>query len=58
MERSCQAQLIAMAAGEPILIGETEAREVASVTGTSDFGWFNFQPLHQKILALEPDLLD
>ncbi|GAA5040569.1 ribulose-5-phosphate 4-epimerase/fuculose-1-phosphate aldolase [Thermocatellispora tengchongensis] len=58
MERSCQAQLIAMAAGEPTLIDEEEARQVAGVTGTADFGWFNFQPLHRKILALEPDHLD
>jgi len=47
-----------MAAGDPILIGEEEARQVASVTGSAGFGWFNFQPLHQKILRLEPDQLD
>ncbi|ROS44383.1 class II aldolase/adducin family protein [Amycolatopsis thermoflava] len=58
MERSCQSQLLAMAAGDPILIDEAEARQVSSVTGTPGFGWFNFQPLHQKILKLEPDLLD
>ncbi|MGR6917962.1 class II aldolase/adducin family protein [[Actinomadura] parvosata] len=57
MERSCQSQLIAMAAGEPDLIDDVEARQVAAVTGTPEFGWFNFQPLHEKILALEPDHL-
>ena len=58
MERTCQSQLIAMAAGDPILIAEEEARQVASVTGSAEFGWFNFQPLQQKILRLEPDQLD
>ncbi|WP_031470596.1 class II aldolase/adducin family protein [Sciscionella sediminilitoris] len=58
MERSCQAQLLAMAAGTPSHISHEEARGVGDFTGSPEFGWFNFQPLHQKILRLEPDLLD
>jgi ribulose-5-phosphate 4-epimerase/fuculose-1-phosphate aldolase len=58
MERSCQAQLIAEAAGKPILIDEEIAALTASQVGSHSAGFFNFQPLFQRIVREEPDLFD
>ncbi len=53
LERSCQAQLLAEAAGK---------REAAILTrsqvGSHAAGLFQFQPLYEKIVREEPDLLD
>lgn len=49
MERSCQAQLLAMAAGTPKLIPPDVARRTASQVGTAPAGWFSFQPLYDWI---------
>lgn len=58
MERSCQAQLLAMAAGEPKLIDHETATAVHHQTGHPLAGWFQLQPMHAEILAEQPDLLD
>jgi ribulose-5-phosphate 4-epimerase/fuculose-1-phosphate aldolase len=58
MERSCQAQLLAMAAGEPKLIDHETATAVHHQTGYPLAGWFQLQPMHAEILAEQPDLLD
>jgi len=58
MERSCQAQLLASAAGEPVLIDPEMARLTASQVGSHLAGWFSFQPLFERILREQPDLLD
>ena len=58
MERSCQAQLLAEAAGEPKLIDEAVARQTAELVGSPLAGWFSFQPLYSEIVAEQPDLLD
>lgn len=58
MERSCQAQLMAMAAGEPKVIREEYARYTAEQTGYPLAGWFSFQPLWDEISRSEPDLFD
>ena len=58
MERSCQAQLLAMAAGNPISIDPEMARLTRDQVGSSPGGWFSFQPLYQLILREQPDLLD
>ncbi len=58
MERSCQAQLLAMAAGEPVLIDHEHAELTQRQIGHHFAGWFSFQPLHRVILRDEPDLLD
>jgi ribulose-5-phosphate 4-epimerase/fuculose-1-phosphate aldolase len=58
MERSCQAQLMAEAAGTPILIDPEVARLTASQVGTHSAGFFQFQPLFQKIARDEPDLFE
>jgi ribulose-5-phosphate 4-epimerase/fuculose-1-phosphate aldolase len=58
MERSCQAQLLAEAAGEPILIDHENARKTAGQVGTQIAGWFQFQPLYNRIVREQPDLLE
>ncbi|MGA5452952.1 class II aldolase/adducin family protein [Streptomyces umbrinus] len=56
MERSCQAQLLAMAAGEPHLIDPDTARMVRDQISGALPGWFQFRPLWDQITAEEPDL--
>jgi ribulose-5-phosphate 4-epimerase/fuculose-1-phosphate aldolase len=58
MERSCQAQLLAMAAGEPKRINHEYATYTREQTGFPLAGWFQFQPLWQDICASDPDLFD
>lgn len=58
MERSCQAQLLAMAAGEPKQIGHEHATYTREQTGFHLAGWFGFQPLWQEICRTDPDLFD
>ncbi len=58
MERSCQAQLLASAAGDPILIDPEMARLTAGQVGSHVAGWFSFQPLFDRIVREQPDLLD
>jgi ribulose-5-phosphate 4-epimerase/fuculose-1-phosphate aldolase len=58
MERSCQAQLLAEAAGKPVPIRPDVAAKTAGQTGGHRTGWLQFQPLFDEIVAQEPDLLD
>lgn len=58
MERSCQAQLMAEAAGKPTLIDPGSAALTAGQVGTHGIGWLSFQPLYERIVREEPDLLD
>ena len=58
MERSCQAQLMAEAAGKPVLIDRDTASLTYSQIGTHYIGWLSFQSLYDKIVRLEPDLLE
>ena len=58
MERSCQAQLLAMAAGDPVPIDDETARLTASQVGSHGIGWFSFQPLYEQIIRAEPDLVE
>jgi hypothetical protein len=58
MERTCQAELLAMAAGEPISIPDEIARDVHHYTGSPLAGWYSAQPLFDWILAEQPDCLD
>lgn len=58
MERSCQAQLLAEAAGTPVLIEEENARKTADFVGNHFAGWYGFQPLYDRIVREQPDLLD
>ena len=58
MDRSCQAQLLAEAAGAPTAIDPETARLTHSQVGSERIGWFSFQPLYDKIVREEPDLLE
>jgi ribulose-5-phosphate 4-epimerase/fuculose-1-phosphate aldolase len=58
MERSCQAQLLAEAAGTPIPIDAEMAALTKSQVGEPVSGYFNSKPLFAKILREQPDLLD
>lgn len=58
MERSCQAQLMAEAAGKPVLIGPDMAALTATQVGSHIAGWFSFQPLWDRITREQPDLFE
>jgi ribulose-5-phosphate 4-epimerase/fuculose-1-phosphate aldolase len=58
MERSCQAQLLAEAAGDPILIDPEVAALTCRQVGSPLSGWFSFKPLFDVITAEQPDLFD
>ena len=58
MERTCQVQLMAEAAGTPVPIDPENAALTASQVGQPLAGWYSFQPLYDKIVADQPDLLD
>ena len=58
MERTCEVQLMAEAAGTPILIDEESAALTHSQVGSDMAGWFSFQPLYDKIVHDQPDLLE
>ncbi len=58
MERSCQAQLLASAAGDPVHIDPEMAALTAGQVGSHAAGKFGFSPLWDWITTAEPDLLD
>ena len=58
MERSCQAQLLAEAAGKPVKIAHEHALTTYAQVGDHIGGWFQFQPLWQRITREQPDLFD
>jgi ribulose-5-phosphate 4-epimerase/fuculose-1-phosphate aldolase len=58
MERTCHAQLLAEAAGTPVLIERDQAEKTAPMVGQPMAGWRAFQPLYEWIVAIQPDLLD
>ncbi len=51
MERSCQAQLLAEAAGTPVHIDAEQAEKTAGQVGRPMAGWQSFQPLYDWIVA-------
>jgi ribulose-5-phosphate 4-epimerase/fuculose-1-phosphate aldolase len=58
MERTCQAQLLAQAAGTPLLVNADDARYTREQTGYPLAGWFSFQPLWDDIAKTDPELFD
>ena len=58
MERTCQAQLLAEAAGTPVLIDAEQAELTAAQVGHRSSGWYSFQPLYDWITEQQPDLLE
>jgi ribulose-5-phosphate 4-epimerase/fuculose-1-phosphate aldolase len=58
LERSCHVALLAEAAGTPVLIDPPMAQLTRKQVGSHLGGWYAFQPLYQKIVREQPDLLD
>lgn len=58
MDRSCHAQLLAEAAGQPIKIDDANATTTRQQVGSHVAGWFQFQPLLASIVREQPDLLE
>ena len=58
MERSSQAQLLAMSAGDPVCIDAEQAQKTHDQVGSELAGWISFQPLYDRIVREQPDLLD
>jgi ribulose-5-phosphate 4-epimerase/fuculose-1-phosphate aldolase len=56
MERSCQAQLLAEAAGTPKLIRPDIAKHTYDLVGSEEIAWYSFQPLYNVIVAEQPDM--
>jgi ribulose-5-phosphate 4-epimerase/fuculose-1-phosphate aldolase len=58
MERTCQAQLVAEAAGATVRIDAEQAAKTAPMVGAPMAGWRAFQPLYDSIVTTQPDLLE
>lgn len=58
MDRSCQAQLLAEAAGQPHKIPHETAKRTHALLGSPLAGWFQFQPLWDCISREQPDLFE
>ncbi|MFI1966736.1 class II aldolase/adducin family protein [Streptomyces pathocidini] len=57
LERACEVQLAARAAGKPVPIDHDSALRIRDQLGTDLAAWINYQPLWQEISRAEPDLL-
>jgi ribulose-5-phosphate 4-epimerase/fuculose-1-phosphate aldolase len=58
MERSCQVQLLAEAAGEVQPIEHDGAVYTRDLTGFPLAGWLSYQPIWQDVVESDPDLFD
>ncbi len=58
MERTCHAQLLAEAAGTPVLIDADMARKTHKQTGSPFPCYLAFQPLYDMITREQPDLFE
>jgi ribulose-5-phosphate 4-epimerase/fuculose-1-phosphate aldolase len=58
MERSCQVQLLAKAAGKPVHITHENALVTREQLGNDLVAWINYQPLFQQALRSEPDMFE
>jgi ribulose-5-phosphate 4-epimerase/fuculose-1-phosphate aldolase len=58
MDRSCQAQLLAEAAGKPVPIDAEQAAKTFTQMGGYRSGWMSFQPLYDWIVSDQPELLE
>ena len=58
LERCCQSQLLAQAAGTPIEIPTDRCEAGFEAQGHDLAGWFQFQPFWDELVAREPEFLD
>ncbi|MEO6879886.1 MAG: class II aldolase/adducin family protein [Mycobacteriaceae bacterium] len=57
-ERSAQVQLAAKAAGTVVQIDADNAKTTYGVVGSEFLGWLSFQPIYDRIVKEQPDLLN
>ena len=58
MERCCQAQFLAETVCKPLQIDSDNARATRAVNGSPMVGWIQCQPLWERIVREQPDLLN
>ena len=58
MERTCQVQLMAEAAGKPVIIDDKTAEHTYNTIGSEFVGWASFQPLYSVITEEQPALFN
>jgi ribulose-5-phosphate 4-epimerase/fuculose-1-phosphate aldolase len=58
MDRACQSQLMADAAGKPVKISHESAMVAQKQVGHPRVGWFQYQPLWDLITREQPDLFE
>jgi ribulose-5-phosphate 4-epimerase/fuculose-1-phosphate aldolase len=58
LERTSQSQLMAYAAGTPTIIDDENAAATYQTVGGEFAGWFQFQPIWQRISKDNPDIWD
>jgi len=58
LERTAQSQLMAYAAGTPRRIGHEEATQTRGQVGFELGGWFQFQPIWERVSRDNPDIFD
>lgn len=58
MDNSCQAQLLAESAGNPVRLGDVEATATHKELGSARLGWLQFQSYWEEVTYLYPDLLE
>lgn len=57
LERSCQTQITALSTGKELIeLNNEEAQRGYDELGNEDAGYFQFQPLYQKVNKLNPNL--
>jgi ribulose-5-phosphate 4-epimerase/fuculose-1-phosphate aldolase len=58
MERSCQAQILLASFGdEAVVLSDEEASRGYAELGDSLAGWYQYQPLFEKMIKEQPDFL-
>lgn len=58
MNRACRVQMIAQAAGTPILIPHEVAVQTRETMGSPEIGRLNFRPLFADVIHRHPDLME
>jgi ribulose-5-phosphate 4-epimerase/fuculose-1-phosphate aldolase len=58
MERCCQTQFLAESVCKPLQIDPANARATRSVNGSPAVGWIQCQPLWDRVVREQPDLLN
>lgn len=57
MERACEQTLLAGAIGTPVAIDDATATLAARQVGSHGAGWFSLQPMVEKLVSEQPDVL-